>query len=122
MTDVLETRSMNLNVRVSPLMKLRLTDKAQKMGVNITDYIYVAIAGYESMGNNGQTVDTEKARLKQQVKELQTTLSRYDSLLKPIADNLIGHEVLDENKQKISINNKFDVLKLILSNFKTEKK
>ena len=122
MTDFLEARSMNLNVRVSPMMKMQLTEKVRKLGLNITDYIYVTIAKSESMDSDMETLNAEKFKLQQQVKQLQATVSRYDSLLEPAAQELIGHEVTNQNNQRTTLKDKFDVLQLMLSTFKTRQK
>lgn len=122
MTDFLEARSMNLNVRVSPMMKMQLTEKVRKLGLNITDYIYIAIAKSESMDNDVQMVNAEKIKLQQQVRQLQATLSRYDSLVEPATNDLIGHEVRNSNNQLVTLKDKFDVLQLVLNNFKIKQK
>ncbi len=118
MTDFLEARSMNLNVRVSPMMKMQLTEKVRKLGLNMTDYIYVAIAKSESMDNDVETLNAEKLKLQQQVRQLQTTLSRYENLVEPATKSYIGHEVRNSSNQLVKLNDKFDVLQMILNNFK----
>lgn len=122
MTDFLEARSMNLNVRVSPMMKMQLTDKVRKLGLNITDYIYIAIAKSESMDNDVQMVNAEKIKLQQQVRQLQTALSRYDSMVEPATKPFIGHEVRNSKNQLITLNDKFDVLQMLIDNFKMRQK
>jgi chromosome segregation ATPase len=75
MTEFLETRSMNLNVRVSPQTKMQLTEKAQEMGLNMTDYIYVVIAKSESVATNLDALNADKSKLEQQVRLLQANLT-----------------------------------------------
>jgi chromosome segregation ATPase len=75
MTEFLETRSMNLNVRVSPQTKRQLTDKAQQLGLNMTDYIYVVIAKSEAIATDLETLNAEKSELEQQVRLLQANLA-----------------------------------------------
>lgn len=122
MTDFLEARSMNLNVRVSPMMKMQLTDKVRKLGLNITDYIYIAIAKSESMDNDVQMVNAEKIKLQQQVRQLQTNLKRYEDIIEPLANELIGKEITNLSNQRITLKDKFDILQLLCSTFKTKGK
>ena len=75
MTDFLETRSMNLNVRVSPQTKRQLTDKAQQLGLNMTDYIYVVIAKSEAVATDLEMLNVEKSKLEQHVRQLQANLA-----------------------------------------------
>ena len=75
MTDFLETRSMNLNVRVSPQTKRQLTDKAQQLGLNMTDYIYVVIAKSEAIATDLEMLNAEKNKLEQHIRQLQANLA-----------------------------------------------
>ncbi len=121
MTDFLESRSMNLNVRVSPMMKMQLTERVKKLGINITDYIYVAIAKSESMDNDVETLNSEKLKLQQQVRQLQNQIKRYEDMVEPLVD-LIGKEITTSNNERIVLKDKFEILNLIVSSFKTKGK
>ena len=120
MNDFLEARSMNLNVRVSPMMKMQLTEKVRKLGLNLTDYIYVAIAKSESMDTDIETLNTEKLKLQQQVRQLQSQLKRYDELVEPLAANLLGIEMTIPSNENFVAKDNFEVFQLICSAFKTE--
>lgn len=122
MNDFLEARTMNLNVRVSPMMKLELTERAKRIGLNITDFIYVAIAESESMDRDTENVNAEKLKLKQQVKDLQSQLSRYDTLIEPLAKQLVGKEITDTKGKVVLIKDKFLLAETIFNNFQTQTK
>ena len=122
MNDFLEARTMNLNVRVSPMMKLELTERAKRIGLNITDFIYVAIAKSESMDRDTENVNAEKLKLKQQVKDLQSQLSRYDTLIEPLAKQLVGKEITDTKGKVVLIKDKFLLAETIFNNFQTQTK
>ena len=120
MTNFLEARTMNLNVRVSPMMKLELTESAKRIGLNITDFIYIAIAKSESMDRDTEKVNSEKLKLQQQVKELQTSLSRYETIIAPLAKELVGVEITDPKGQRILMKDKFQLTELVFNNFQTK--
>ena len=122
MNDSLEARTMNLNVRVSPMMKLELTERAKRIGLNMTDFIYVAIAKSESMDRDTENVNAEKLKLKQQVKDLQSQLSRYDALIEPFAKQLVGKEITDTKGKVVLIKDKFLLAETIFNNFQTQTK
>ena len=37
--DILHLRTTNMNVRISPLLKMNIIEQGAKMGVNLSDYI-----------------------------------------------------------------------------------
>ena len=117
MENFLETRSMNLNVRVSPAMKLELTERAKRVGLNLTDFIYVAIAKSESMDSDVEVANAEKLKLQQQVKELQTRLSQYETVIAPLANQLVGTTVIDEKGNRHLVKDCIHVVELVFSNF-----
>ena len=101
MTDFLETRSMNLNVRVSPQTKRQLTDKAQQLGLNMTDYIYVVIAKSEAVATDLEMLNAEKSKLEQHVRQLQANLANA----KKEAESNVA--TLNTGKTKIFKHDKF---------------
>ena len=120
MNDFLEARTMNLNVRVSPMMKLELTERAKRIGLNMTDFVYVAIAKSESMDRDTENVNAEKLKLQQQVRDLQSRLSRYDTLIEPLAKRLIGKEVIDKKGNRILVKDNFILAEIVFTNFQTD--
>ena len=120
MNDFLEARTMNLNVRVSPMMKLELTERAKRIGLNMTDFLYVAIAKSESMDRDTENVNAEKLKLQQQVKDLQSRFSRYETLIEPLAKRLIGKEVMDKKGNRILVKDNFTLAEIVFTNFQTD--
>ncbi|MBL7815204.1 MAG: hypothetical protein JNL70_09345 [Saprospiraceae bacterium] len=122
MMDFLESRSMNLNVRVSPMMKMQLTERVKKLGINITDYVYIAIAKSESMDCDVEQLNAENLKLQQQVKQLQNELKRYEDILEPLAREVLGKEITNAQNQRFLMNNKLDMLSFICSTFEKKEK
>ena len=111
---------MNLNVRVSPMMKLELTERAKRIGLNMTDFLYVAIAKSESMDRDTENVNAEKLKLQQQVRDLQSRLSRYDTLIEPLAKQLVGKEMTDTKGKRVLVKDNFHLAEILLANFQTQ--
>ena len=37
--DVLTLKTMNINIRISPILKVKIMENGMKMGVNLSDYV-----------------------------------------------------------------------------------
>lgn len=112
MTDFLETRSMNLNVRVSPQTKMQLTQKAQQLGLNMTDYIYVVIAKSEAIETDLETLNADRSKLEQQVRLLHANLAN--------AKKEAESNVATLNTSKIKLEQQVRQLQASLANVKKE--
>jgi antitoxin component of RelBE/YafQ-DinJ toxin-antitoxin module len=107
--EVLYLRTTNINVRISPILKMRITEAGARMGVNLSDYINYVLtksmsgeadiavedtpqyqelqAAYEALLEDNETLSTDKNALKKQFQTLQEqykTLhaewSKYDAI------------------------------------------
>ncbi len=121
MNDVLEMRTTNLNIRISPILKSRLIERAANLGVNLTDYIYHAITKSETSNGTTERLTAERDALQAQLKKAQSDLNRYDELLSVAVKEMQGKEY-DTRNGKIKATDKFQVLTVILHTFKLSPK
>ena len=71
------------------------------------------------MDRDTEKVNSEKLKLQQQVEELQTSLSRYETIIAPLAKELVGVEITDPKGQRILMKDKFQLTELVFNNFQT---
>ena len=110
-------RTTNMNIRISPLLKSSLIERAAGMGLNLSDYIMHVLT--KSMSGQDKKLDEAKSGIKQLEKEnhaLQKELAKYEVLVKPF-EKLLG-QTIDMNGQPVLIENAFDILKLMSQTFK----
>ncbi len=115
--DYLSMRTTNLNIRISPLLKSSLIEKAAGMGLNLSDFIMHVLT--KSMSGQDKEKEENKTGLKLLEKEnstLQKELNQYKALAKPF-EKLLG-QAIELNGQAVQIETAFDVLKLMSQTFK----
>lgn len=114
-TDFLEMKTTNINLRVSPMLKMRIMERGAKMGANLSDYIGFVLTK-EMAGHNDPKESDEYKELSQQYKRLQNELSKYQAVAEPYK-NLVGKDV-PINGKTYRFEHVTEVLNNILSNFK----
>jgi hypothetical protein len=117
MNDVLEMRTTNLNIRISPLLKSRLIERAAQLGVNLTDYIYHVITKSEMTNAPSQNLIAEHEALQLALKKAQREVRRYDEMLATAVAQMQGKEY-DTSNGKVVATDKFQILHIILDTFK----
>ncbi len=115
--DYLSMRTTNMNIRISPLLKSSLIEKAAKMGLNLSDYIMHVLT--KDISGQDKEMNEAKSGMKQLEKEnntLQKKLTKYEDLAKPF-EKLLG-QTIEINGQPMLIESAFDILKLMSQTFK----
>ena len=68
-TDFLTMKTTNINLRVSPLLKIQLIERGTRMGINLSDYIGFVLTK-EMLGQNDPKESEEYKELMQRHKRL----------------------------------------------------
>ena len=81
-TDYLNKRTTNINIRVSPSLKSNLIREGAKLGINLSDYVNHALtmALEEPIKNCKACLDKEE-----EIKKLITHLEKFKDLTKPFS-------------------------------------
>lgn len=141
--DILNLRTTNINIRISPMLKLKIIESGARMGVNLSDYInYVITKSMTGQMDVEQTPpykkleeaydrleivndelaqkvthrDNQNEILQKQLRAVQTELAKYQAVAEPYKD-MLGKEVIIDGKVH-RFEHLADALKNILSNFK----
>lgn len=118
-TDFLAMKTTNINLRVSPLLKMQIMERGAKMSANLSDYIGFVLTK-EMTGSNAQKDPKESAEYREMAQILRGVrleLQRYETALAPFSQKLIGQEVQVGN-EKIKCTTNHDVLNYLLKSFK----
>lgn len=95
-TDFLTMKTTNINLRVSPLLKIQLIERGTRMGINLSDYIGFVLTK-EMAGYNDPKESDEYKELIQRHKRLQTELAKYQAVAEPYK-HLVGKDVPIDGK------------------------
>jgi hypothetical protein len=118
-TDFLSMKTTNINIRVSPLLKMQIMERGAKMGANLSDYIGFVLTK-EMTGANAPPDPKESAEyreLAQLLRGARLELQKYETALAPFAKAFIGTEV-EVGNEKFKCNTNHDVLHYLLKSFK----
>jgi predicted DNA binding CopG/RHH family protein len=118
-TDFLSMKTTNINLRVSPLLKMQIMERGAKMSANLSDYIGFVLTK-EMTGANAPPDPKESAEyreLAQLLRGARLELQKYETALAPFAKQWVGKEVqIDGKTQKC--NTPHDALNFLVNSFK----
>ena len=99
--DILHLRTTNMNVRISPLLKMNIIEHGAKMGVNLSDYINylltksMSIPEAVEMTPQYKALETDNGKLEEEVRllqdhldDVQAELSKYELAIEPYKKNV----------------------------------
>jgi hypothetical protein len=110
-------KTTNINLRVSPLLKMQIMERGAKMGANLSDYIGFVLTK-EMVGQNDPKESEEYKELAQRHKRLQTEFAKYQAVAEPYK-YLVGKDVPINGKTH-RFEHVTEVIANILSNFKVK--
>jgi hypothetical protein len=113
--DLLNLKTTNINVRISPMLKMQLIERGSKMGVNLSDYIGYVLTKDMSGQNDPKQSDDYK-ELMQKAKRLQSELARYQAIGEPYKDWL--NKDLTVNGKSVRFEHPVEMLTYFAQNFK----
>ena len=115
-TDYLHMRTTNMNIRISPLLKSSLIEKAANMGLNLSDYI-MHVLTKDMSGQNKELEEVKSGfnKLEKENKSVKLALAKFEALAEPF-NGLIGQTV-DLQGKPTQVQNAFDVLQLMSQTF-----
>ena len=116
--DLLNLKTTNINVRISPLLKMQLIERGSKMGVNLSDYIGFVLTK-DMSGQNDPKLSDDYKELLQKAKRLQTELSRFQAIAKPYKAWVGMDFPIDGKNQRFE--HLADLLGYLLTNIKIKK-
>ncbi len=112
---MLNLKTTNINVRISPMLKMQLIERGSKMGVNLSDYIGFVLTK-DMSGQNDPKLSDDYKDLMQKAKRLQTDLARYQTIVEPYKDWL--NKDFTVNGQKKRFEHPAELLEYFATNFK----
>ena len=115
--DLLNLKTTNIYIRISPLLKMKLIERGDKMGINLSDYIGYILTK-DMNGQNEPAQSEEYKELEKKNKLLHTELMRYIAIAKPYED-WIGKEVTIDGKTH-RFEQTADILYFIAKHFKVK--
>ncbi|MEY4905886.1 MAG: hypothetical protein RLZZ292_3701 [Bacteroidota bacterium] len=134
--DYLNQRTTNINIRISPMLKMQLIDSGARQGLNLSDYIMHLLIVEMSGSNEPEEIDiteyeayqtlcdelsevTAAKQLLQKEKVIhKKQLQHYEELTKGF-DSCVGQTII-VGEEQFKINAPLDVLKIIVKSFKME--
>ena len=116
--DLLNLKTTNINVRISPLLKMQLIERGSKMGVNLSDYIGFVLTK-DMCGQNDPKLSDDYKELMQKTKRLQTELSRFQAIAEPYKAWVGMDFPIDGKNQRFE--HLADLLGYLLTNIKIKK-
>ena len=116
--DYLNQKTTNINVRISPLMKMQLIDRSSKMYLNISDYVGFILTK-DMSGQNDPKLSDDYKELMQKAKRLETELSRFQAVAEPYKAWVGMDFPIDGKNQRFE--HLADLLGYLLTNIKIKK-
>lgn len=112
-TDYLNQRTTNINIRVSPSLKSNLIREGAKLGINLSDYVNHALtmALEDSIKNCKACLDKEE-----EIKKLITQLEKFKGLTKPFSKMMEKGITIENNL--IHPKSEHELLKILLNQLK----
>jgi hypothetical protein len=112
-------KTTNINLRVSPLLKMQIMERGAKMSANLSDYIGFVLT--KEMTDANAPPDPKESpeyrELAQLLRGVRLELQWYETALTPFSQQLIGQEIQVGN-EKIKCTTNHDVLNYLLKTFK----
>jgi hypothetical protein len=118
-TDFLSMKTTNINLRVSPLLKMQIMERGAKMSANLSDYIGFVLTK-EMTGANTPLDPKESAEYREMAQILRGVrleLQKYETALAPFAKQWVGKEVQIDGKMQ-KCNTPHDALNFLVNSFK----
>ena len=115
--DILNLRTTNLNIRISPILKSKIIEQGARMGVNLSDYIYHLLT--KAMTSQVSVEDTPQYRaLEKSHKALKLELDNYKYALRPFAQKFANEAMPLADGGTVRLDNDLEALQYILNTFK----
>lgn len=113
--DLLNLKTTNINVRISPMLKSKLIEHGAKLGINLSDFIGYVLTK-DMSGQNDPTLSDEYKELLKKFQRSQTELARYQAVGKPYEDWL--NKDFKDNGKPIRFEHLAELLAYFAKNFK----
>ena len=117
--DYLAMKTTNINLRVSPLLKMQIMERGAQMSANLSDYIGFVLTK-EMTGANARPDPKESAEyreLAQLLRGAKAEIQRYETALAPFTQQWVGKEAQIGN-EKVTLKNHHDILNYLVKSFK----
>jgi hypothetical protein len=117
--DYLVMKTTNINLRVSPLLKMQIMERGAQMSANLSDYIGFVLTK-EMTGANAAPDPKESAEyreLAQLLRGAKAEIQRYETALAPFTQQWVGKEAQIGN-EKVILKNHHDILNYLVKSFK----
>jgi hypothetical protein len=118
-TDYLAMKTTNINLRVSPLLKMQIMQQGAKMSANLSDYIGFVLTK-EMTGANAPPDPKESPEyreLAQLLRGARLEIQKYETALAPFAKQWVGKEVQIDGKMQ-KCNTPQEALNYLVNSFK----
>lgn len=89
--DLLNLKTTNINVRISPMLKSKLIERGAKLGVNLSDFIGYVLTK-DMSGQNDPALSDEYKDLVKKLQRSQAELACYQAVAEPFK-NWLGKDI-----------------------------
>lgn len=117
-TDYLNMRTTNINIRISPLLKSALIEKAARKGVCLSDYILHLMTQYIKMEEQLKQLQSKSYSQENEVISLQNELEAFKELATPYLRSI--EKGMTVGGKAYQPKSPFDILQILLSTLKIQ--
>lgn len=116
-SDFTESKTTNINLRVTPGLKAQLISQGARIGMHLSDYINLLIQQSAQQNRQLQQLSETAENLRRELKDAQTALQQMESVLNPLFAKTES-QVVSLGREKVEIKTRLDLLHLLVKCFK----
>ncbi|MEZ4942152.1 MAG: hypothetical protein R3D58_14885 [Saprospiraceae bacterium] len=115
----LQAKTANINLRITPGMKVYLIEQGARLGLNLSDYINLALEQRGEQTTEIEQLNSTVEELRQQLETAQNQLQEYESGLNPLFEKMQG-QTLKLGRESRIIQTRVELLHLLVHCVKIE--
>ena len=114
-----QAKTANINLRITPGMKVYLIEQGARLGLNLSDYINLVLEQRGEQFTEIEQLNSTVDNLRQQLESTQNQLQEYESVLNPLFEKMEG-QTLKLGRESRVIQTRVELLHLLVHCVKIE--
>ena len=114
-----QAKTANINLRITPGMKVYLIEQGARLGLNLSDYINLVLEQRGEQFTEIEQLNITVDNLRQQLESTQNQLQEYESVLNPLFEKMEG-QTLKLGRESRVIQTRVELLHLLVHCVKIE--
>ena len=114
-----KAKTANINLRITPGMKVYLIEQGARLGLNLSDYINLVLEQRGEQFTEIEQLNSTVDNLRQQLESTQNQLQEYESVLNPLFEKMEG-QTLKLGRESRVIQTRVELLHLLVHCVKIE--